>query len=85
MCRRESLYGGVCLISAIVVIFLILWTVLDPPVRQTEYEVTDSVTEEGSTIVLETYYCTSKSDAWRFAGVAWNAFDLALRYAQDRT
>ena len=41
-----------------------VWTFVDPPRRQEEYryELTNSVTTDGDTIVTISYYCSSKSD-----------------------
>jgi 7 transmembrane sweet-taste receptor of 3 GCPR len=39
--QRGSLYGGVAIISLLVAAYLIVWTVIDPPQRKAQYELTD--------------------------------------------
>lgn len=39
--QRGSLYGGVAIISVLVVVYLTVWTVIDPPQRKAQYELTD--------------------------------------------
>jgi len=74
--KRTNLFSAVALISAFVVIFLILWTVLDPPRIFPEYVMTSSTTDDGETIVIIQYYCGSESNVWKFVSAGWNTLLL---------
>ena len=74
--KREQLFGTVALFMAIILIFLILWSVLDPPQRQGEFHLTDNANEYGESIVTINYYCSSNSDIWRYAAVVWHCLLL---------
>lgn len=69
--RQSSLFGGVVLISALVASFLIVWTISDPPRKQTEYSLAETQTPNGETVVIEVCYCASDSDIWRTLSLAW--------------
>lgn len=70
--KRRKLFGAVFLLTLIVVVYLILWTVLDPPLTETEYVLTDEKTGDGETIIAVAYFCNSKSAAWNYASVGWH-------------
>lgn len=74
--NRSYLVGVVVLITALVVIFLVLWTVIDPPQRSAEYDLTATMVGNNETVVMLTYYCSSNSDIWQFISVGWNALLL---------
>jgi hypothetical protein len=74
--RRESLFGAVFIISGFVAVFLIVWTTLDPPRVQDEYDLTEILSEDGSTIVLTGAYCSSEKDIWTFVAIGWNCIML---------
>ena len=69
---RKKLFGAVFGLSSLVVLYLILWSVLDRQKRQIEYALTaetassqgDGETGGSETIVTADYYCTSNSNAW---------------------
>jgi hypothetical protein len=73
--KRRSLYGAVAGISTLIMVFLLVWTLLDPPDIAVDYILTDEVTE-GATVVKYTLYCSSDTEAWQFAAVSWNAILL---------
>lgn len=73
---KTKLFTAVFVVGAIVVIFLVVWTILDPSEKTSEFNLTEDKTEEGDTIVLRTYYCSSESDAWLFVSVGWQALLL---------
>lgn len=79
---RQSLFGAVLLLSAVIVIFLIVWTVMDPPRRQTEYELSDELTPYGEGIVQLNYFCKSESSGWIIASVFWHLFLLVVATVQ---
>lgn len=68
----RMLYGAVLLLTFVVIIFLITWTVLDAPHLGTEYDLTEETTDEGEFIVTTSHYCTSNSQAWLYASVGWH-------------
>lgn len=83
--KRVSLHGGVAFIGLLVAVFLITWTVVDPPQKQAYYELTDQVLVNGdadnnhdsaslfdTTVVQVQYFCSSKSEAWQYVTIAWN-------------
>jgi hypothetical protein len=74
--RRESLFGAVIFISSLVVVFLILWTVLDPPRKLEEFELTDTLSEDEDTVVSTYSFCSSERDIWTFLAVGWNCVML---------
>ena len=70
---RVALFGAVATICLFVIVFLIIWTVLDPPQKLPEYELTDEMTPSGESIVQVSYYCASESISWGYVSVGWNA------------
>ncbi len=76
--RMHHLLLSVAIITCLMVIFLILWTVLDPPTKTGEYRLTDTNAEDGSLIVDVNYYCNSNSSAWGFLTVGWDVFLLLV-------
>lgn len=77
--ERSHLHGAVAIILVIVTIFLIAWTVVDPPHKDTEYSLTEDTTEDGGQIVALTHFCEdSDSNGWKFAAVAWNGTLLVV-------
>jgi len=88
---RYFLWGATATISGTIVIFLAIWTGLDAAAKTAQYELTEATTatssydnnaEEimeqltSSTVVGTSYYCSSKSAAWRYISLGWNAFLL---------
>lgn len=71
--KRKSLLGITASVSALIVVFLVCMTVIDPPKKTSEYELTRNLTEDGYTVVFASYYCSSISDIWRYVSVCWNA------------
>jgi hypothetical protein len=74
--KKSNLFRVVFLLSALVLIYLILWTALDRPRQSTDYELTDDKTENGETTILTTNYCTSGSDAWVYISTGWHTLLL---------
>jgi hypothetical protein len=69
---RKSLFGAIFMISAIVTIFLILWTTMDPPHKKAQASLTDTLTEAGETVVMINYFCDSESKVWGYIAASWN-------------
>ena len=70
--HQKSLFGAVFLLTLIVVVYLVLWTALDAPLKEAEYVLSGEKTDAGETIVTMAYFCNSRSDAWRYASVGWH-------------
>lgn len=70
--KREQLYGAVVAIELLMVIYLLVWTILDTPSKQHHFELTESQTAGGDYIVQYSYFCDSNSNGWIVGAVAWN-------------
>jgi hypothetical protein len=70
--QRSSLFGGVAVISALVLIILVIWTILNPPRLKAEYEMTDMLSENRETVVNVRYFRGSNSDVWYLMTIGWN-------------
>jgi hypothetical protein len=75
---RKSLFGAVAIISAVVVVFLLLWTIIDTPKKDKQFRLSDTITSSNATVVTMSYYCSSESDIWMFIAVGWNFLLLFL-------
>ncbi len=73
---RNFLMGVVAGFTSLVGIYVMLWTVIDPPTKAGSYSLTDESTEEGSTIVSVTYFCESNSNLWMIISVGIQTFLL---------
>jgi 7 transmembrane sweet-taste receptor of 3 GCPR len=73
---RKSLFSAVLGISFCVFVFLLLWTILDPPRQNPEYTLTSDVTQDGRTVVEVNYYCSSDNLVWDYIAVGWNTLLL---------
>lgn len=65
--QRKTMFGAVLVLSLVTVVFLSAWTLFDPPSKQSDYELTSDMTENGETIVETASYCDSNSNLWEFA------------------
>lgn len=74
--RRKSLFGAVVGISGLVCLYLLVWTLLDPPMKANEYELSPGMTVGDETVVIVSPYCTSQNSAWMIASLAWNCILL---------
>lgn len=74
--KIRNLLLVVAAVSGVMVVFLILWTVLDPPLRKGEYQLTETQNEDGATIIESSYYCRSESNVWVFIPVGWDTLLL---------
>ena len=68
--KRTSLFGAVLLLTIVTVVFMIIWTVIDPPRIVSQYLLTDETNDAGETIVSVCYYCRSGSEVWGFISLA---------------
>jgi hypothetical protein len=72
--NRKTLYELVAGITFLMVIYLAIWTGVDPPQQAVEYELTESTTDTGDIIVAQRNYCNGGDSAiWQYAAVGWNA------------
>lgn len=76
--KRVSLFGAVLLLLLITVIFMIIWTAIDPPQIVPQYLLTDEENDAGETIVSVTYFCRSDSNAWGFVSLGVQGFLLIV-------
>jgi len=63
-------------ISLGVVIFLISWTILDPPTPQYFYELGQSSSDGPGAILEASAYCSSNKDVWGYLAIGWNVIML---------
>jgi 7 transmembrane sweet-taste receptor of 3 GCPR len=73
---RKTLFGVVFGLVAINVIFLVIWTAVDPPSRNTTYQLTGEVTDDGDTVVERKVFCSPQNGYWRMLAVAWQCLLL---------
>lgn len=77
---RRSLFGAVFGISTLVLIFLLLWTIMDVPHKNREYSLTSDIMTDNlgnnRTVVDVVYYCSSDSLVWDYIAVGWNGILL---------
>ncbi|CAB9522519.1 Receptor-type guanylate cyclase gcy [Seminavis robusta] len=66
-----KLHAVVAVAAALVAVFLLVWTLVDPPQEQFQYKVTDLVTPTGDTVVEAFGYCGSENDFWYFVQMGW--------------
>ena len=69
--KRSSLLGAVGAVCGLVVVYLAIWTIIDPPSRTEELLLSDSRNSEGYVIVEASYYCRSGSMAWPYIATGW--------------
>merc|ERR1712003_544870 len=74
--NKQHLFRAVGVLTGIVIVYMIVWTVVDPPVKEQDYQLTDTVTDDESTIVTVGYYCRSTRGLWSFVSVGFQALLL---------
>eukprot|EP00522_Entomoneis_paludosa_P015756 CAMPEP_0172451532 /NCGR_PEP_ID=MMETSP1065-20121228/9543_1 /TAXON_ID=265537 /ORGANISM="Amphiprora paludosa, Strain CCMP125" /LENGTH=993 /DNA_ID=CAMNT_0013203495 /DNA_START=474 /DNA_END=3455 /DNA_ORIENTATION=- len=73
---RRFLFGVVALLTAVVALYMALWTALDAPHKAAEYTLTDRQSIGGETIVTQVFFCESGSDIWMLISVGSQGFLL---------
>jgi hypothetical protein len=73
---KTKLFSGVFAVGGLIVIFLILWTVLDPSTKKSEFTLTEELNALNETIVWRGDYCSSNSDVWLFISIGWRGLLL---------
>ena len=79
---RKTLFRTVAVISAVIELFLMMWTILDTPGKEAEYMLSSDVLDDGATVVTVRYCCSWESDAWTTCGWWWSTLtSTAMRLA----
>jgi hypothetical protein len=73
---RRNLFGVVFALAALVVGYMMAWTIADPFLMAIEYILTDDTTSEDETVVIMSPYCESESDDWRIISFIWQGLLL---------
>lgn len=68
---RQRLYQSSFAITAVIVVFLAVWSAVDPPAKEGELSLSTSLNDRNETIVHRTYYCSSESDVWQYVAIGW--------------
>lgn len=74
--QRSSLFGAVAFVCLAMIVYLIVWTAVDRPMKSDQFDLSHQKTEDGATVVELSYFCASKSEGWQYAAVGWNALLL---------
>ena len=53
-------------------VFLIVWTAVDPSKETADFELTEDTNKDGDVIIVKSSYCHSNSQAWMLASTAWH-------------
>lgn len=69
--KRESLLGAVGAVCALVLVYLAVWTIVDPPRRMEERFLADRQNSDGYVIVETSYFCRSGNLTWPYIATAW--------------
>jgi hypothetical protein len=69
--QRKSLFGIVAGISTFVLVFLLVWTLVDPPQREILYVLTDTTTPSDETEVDQQFFCASEYSFWTYISLTW--------------
>jgi hypothetical protein len=84
--KRKSLYGTVFGLCFVIIIYLAIWTGLDPPHQQFDYTLTTDTTKSEDpengvefTFVVMSSYCYSESEVWNYISASW--YSLMLLWA----
>ena len=77
--NRNNLYLTVAIFTTLIVIFLSVWTAIDPSRTNKEYELTETQNSFGDTIVNVSYFCNGGDEKfWQYIGVGWNLILLLV-------
>jgi hypothetical protein len=81
---RKSLFTAMLVPTLVVGVFLITWSVLDPPRQELEYNLLpeDQKTEGGDFVIETTPYCSSEWNTWYWAAVGWHFLLLVTATVQ---
>lgn len=76
--NRRNLFVAVLVILIIIGVVSTVWTVVDPPLKQAEYTVTEDTTDDEDTIVLVQYSCQSNSVVFDYLNLGWTSMLLLI-------
>ena len=74
--KLKKLFRTTGFVLALVVGFLISWTMVDPPLKTYNVELSSEVTRGGETIVDSSESCNSNGDFWTLISISWQALLL---------
>jgi hypothetical protein len=62
--QTKKLHITVGVIISLVVLYLIIWTIIDPSTRQTNRTLTNELNEDGGQVIEVNFSCSSESSVW---------------------
>mmetsp|Transcript_2068 Transcript_2068/g.4152 ORF Transcript_2068/g.4152 Transcript_2068/m.4152 type:complete len:246 (-) Transcript_2068:159-896(-) len=71
--QRKSLYGSVLMVLAIVLIYLIVWSTVAPPIKMSNYHLS-----ENNEMVTREQYCSSNHRIWEYIVCSWTTLLLLI-------
>jgi 7 transmembrane sweet-taste receptor of 3 GCPR len=74
--KRSELYKAVGAFSLLIIIYLAVWSALDPPRQTVEYSLSEDVTPSGERIVYTSYFCSVQHEGWPIAAETWTGILL---------
>ena len=74
--EQKLLFTVVFALCGLLIVFLSVWTVVDPSKETADFELTEDTTEEGDVIIIKSFYCQSESEAWMFINTGWHGILL---------
>jgi 7 transmembrane sweet-taste receptor of 3 GCPR len=69
--NRSNLFLVVAFFTSIMTIFLIIWTVIDPPEKRNHYELTNGINDDNDTIVMVYSACHTNQPIWTLLTLFW--------------
>ncbi|GKY94773.1 hypothetical protein MPSEU_000442500 [Mayamaea pseudoterrestris] len=73
---RRVLIGAVGFFGICAVIFLLAWTIVDPPQKHAAYELAPSNPTDTNFVVIQHHFCSSNQTYWIIVTLAWNSLLL---------
>lgn len=80
--HRDHLVYTVAIFTALMSLFLLIWSVSDPPRKVQVFELTTKRDAEGSVIVNRNFQCESTTEKWSLIGIGWHCFLLFIAIVQ---
>lgn len=73
--NRNRLFLKVLIISVLVIVYLAVWTALDPPSAQKEFKLNTGSGDDDN-VLDSTTFCASEKEQWSFVAIGWNLIML---------
>lgn len=73
---RKRLFRNVHLVNIVMILYLTIWTALDRPRQQAEYDLSDQITSDDETIVNVRHHCSSRTVGWTYGVIGWQGLLL---------